>query len=315
MRVFIPFLLSLLIGGIAEASPPAQAESAGTDAMPTALKVFVAKKTAPHDEARLAKAVGALKPSTLYMSKRAVAQLVDAVIYASRKTGVDPYFLIAVARMESDFRHDVQMIHPKCYRAATKNCDADCGITQHWISGPKAWVIRYCKRLVKHPRLAVLKSAEELARHIKFCSGKSRFAAWSLQALQSSGAPNPMQACVLQRYNSGPRFYHANKCARMYRCRRYVDANENTRGAKPRWIPNPTYRRCAYKRSKCFGRAHYYAQALCFAYGARNGVSEKRSCRRCRDTRKIATDFYAPLTKPDTSPKAPASADATTAAR
>lgn len=248
--------------------------------IPDALKGFVVEPArATYDEDKLLRGIKALKPSTLHLTDRRARRIMRAIVAASKRTGVDPYLLIAVARMESDFRHNLQMIHPNCYKRRYTTCQADCGITQHYIRGKKAWVLSYCKRLATNYDLAVMKSATELAQHIKYCSGPSGLR-WH----------QPLTRCVLNRYNSGPFYRTEKRCRSRYRCSRY--SNIAPRGEKPEYVVDASYPRCRRSRSKCYGRAAYYQQVLCFLYGARNGVKERRSCRYCRKLADISTRFY-----------------------
>lgn len=245
--------------------------------------------------AELMKAIEAIEDRGLRMKDRHRRRIADAALYAEEKTGVDAVMLVAMGRMESDFRGLILLnLHCKA-GLRHHNCFADCGITQHHVRGSRAYVLRYCKKLIKKPRLSFLKSAEEVARHVNWC--KSR---------QHQKWHHPMRRCVLNRYNQGTRYKTIEGCRRKiwsfhksvlalgssWRERRYPCKylrrvrNESVET----WYRGKL--QCKRKLKKCVSRAAYWKKLTCFEYGARKLVRAKRSCRWCYNIAKISTRHY-----------------------
>jgi hypothetical protein len=201
-----------------------------------------------------------------YWQKRRV-KLVVAALKAEKATGVDAVLMLAMGRMESDYR-PLQLIDARCgmrtgmgYR---RSCGADCGITQHRLYGGAKYVRRMCKKFAKDYNLVFLKSAQEIARHITYCKKNAK-------------RNNPLRRCILNRYNQGTFYKTLKGCKRSYSCnwrvRRSLFQDKDT------WYR--AYKDCKKRYYKCRNIAAYWAKFSCFEYGARNKVKSTRSCRRC----------------------------------
>jgi len=198
----------------------------------------------------------------------------EAALNAQEKVGVDATFLIAVGRMESDFRNLI-LINTACkYKLRNYNCYADCGMTQHHVRGSMKYVQSMCKKLARSPKLSFLKSAEELSRHIAFCTDSKRIK-----------RNLPTRRCVLNRYNQGTFYRRSEQCSRCWISPKRFDGKEAYRLA---------LLDCKKRRNSCRHKAAYWKKVTCFEYGARQNLRSKRSCRRCYSLTKIRTVFYAP---------------------
>jgi len=243
----------------------------------------------------LIQAIKAIEDRGLNMRDRHRRRIADAALYAEEMTGVDAVMMIAMGRMESDFRGLILLnLHCKA-GLRHHSCYADCGITQHHVRGSRASVLRYCKKLIKKPRLSFLKSAQEVARHVKWC-----------KARQHQKWHHPMRRCVLNRYNQGTRYKTIRGCRRKVWSYQYsVRALGNS--WRERMYPCKYLRRvrnesvdtwyrgklaCKRKLKKCVSRAAYWKKLTCFEYGARKRVRAKRSCRWCYDIAKISSRHY-----------------------
>ncbi len=229
---------------------------------------------------RLLKALDVLITTGMRKAPKAKLAIVEAALYAQAKTGVDAMLMIALARQESDFR-GLTLINAPCkFRRRTRGCYADCGMTQHHVRGSLRYVLRECKRLAKDHKYSFFKSAEEIARHINWCSTHPKY-------------HRPLRRCVLNRYNMGPFYKTPRKCKKMYRCETWKHD-----GYSPRQHFDSRLSKCFRDRRKCFRRASYWQQLSCFEYGGRNGIRARRTCRRCRNLKRIPTYFYPRLPRP-----------------
>lgn len=208
-------------------------------------------------------------------------RIVTAALKAEKATGVDATLLIALGRMESDFR-ELQLVNVQCGKrtrfGVTIQCAADCGITQHHVYGKAAYVRSMCRMYAKNYDKVFLKSAEEIARHIKFCRtqiGKKRH--------------HPLRRCVLNRYNQGPFYKTRSNCHGIYKC---WNIKKSLFATKKLWYS--VYAPCMRSVKRCQYIAAYWTKLSCFEYGARNKVRSIRSCRRCFRYRDIKK-FYPPV--------------------
>ena len=291
MRV-LPILLLLVFcvpNALARQGAPASPGGGGGGGVVTAvsgLQKFVSPVERPTTEKELAHLVGAIKAietrNARWLTPKRRMQIAKAALAASQATGVDSTLLIAIARVESDFRR-LQSVHPKCYMRGQRYCMADCGITQHWINGKRSWVLRQCKRVANDYNLSFMGSAKELARHIEWCKAHPKY-------------HQPMQRCVLNRYNGGPAYKTAASCSRRWKtsCPKMCPDFDPAR-------PNESYaartqcrKRCAKSYRRCWGRSAYWKKVLCFEHGARTGVKARHSCRYIRTLKSIPTYFYPP---------------------
>lgn len=251
-------------------------------------------KTAAYKKARalrikeLAKSVKAIedknqrKRTTYYryrMTPKRREMIADAALYAEEQTGVDAVFMLAVARMESDYR-GLTLLNRDCKKYKRGRCYADCGMTQHHVRGSYKYVMRQCKKLVKKPRYSFLKSAQEFARHITWCQDPKRGKRYK-----------PVRRCILNRYNMGPAYRTSYNCIRTYPCHKYV--RPPNIGIWPLYYMRLTT--CWRVRRKCRSRAAYWKKLTCFEYGARFLVRSKRTCRWCYKLRQISTKYYPPV--------------------
>ena len=266
MLRFIPILLAIFFAGTANAETGVLNVPVGGGGIllihtKDVLQGFVAPKVrSPQELKHLVAAVRAIEARGSKLTDKRRWRIAKAALKASQTTGVDATLLIAVARMETDFR-PLQKTTWQCHDPHLEKCGADCGISQHWIYGGKRWVIRYCKRLANNFELSFTKSAQEIAQHIIWCKKK---ASWH----------TPLERCVLNRYNSGPFYLTPRRCNRRYRrclttCPKLMNVE---------WLQ--CHRRCYQTTRKCRSRSTYWRQVMCFEFGARNHKRAKANCRR-----------------------------------
>jgi len=203
-------------------------------------------------------------------------RIAKAALAAEKVTGVDATFLIAVGRMESDFR-PLYLVNSGCKSNGT--CYADCGITQHHVRGPGSYVKRYCRKVAKDYNLSFLKSGKEFAHHLQYCHSRVK-SRWH----------QPIKRCVLNRYNQGTFYLTRKRCRSRHRCHTYRVSHYPDFSNYYRSL-----QKCKRARRKCLSRAAYWKQLSCFHYGAIHHLKSKRSCRRCYSIQKIPK-FYPPLT-------------------
>ncbi len=225
---------------------------------------------------RLVKSVIALENRGSPLSAKRRLRIAKAALAAQLKTGVDATFMVALARTESDFRPLV-LLNTACKRKNYRGyCYADCGITQHHVRGSKRYVVAQCKKLARKYTLSFIKSAKEIAHHIKWCK-KYQHVKWH----------HPLRRCILNRYNQGPFYRTLAKCNRRHKCWAIKhEATEEVERYKSRLA------RCKRNRRRCRSHAVYWKKHTCFEYGARNQLKAKRSCRYCYDLSKVSTYFY-----------------------
>jgi len=283
--VLLASLLALL-NVTARATPPKQPTIPVT-VMPQLLRGFVAPAKRPTDElSRLLKSIKAIEHKSSQMTQTKRRKIAQAAMAASKTAGVDATLLIAIAKMESDFR-PARVIGWRCRRKGYQSCMADCGITQHNISGSPKYVLRRCKKLARDYQLSFTKSAKEIAHHIKWCQ---RHHKWN----------RPLRRCVLNRYNSGTFYRTDARCNRRWRyCKtscpdspwndkRLSDQEKQYQHKRRQQCKN----RCFRVKRKCQSRARYWVKVLCYDYGARNGLRSRRPCRLAWSVRDIATKHY-----------------------
>ncbi len=237
--------------------------------------------------------LNAIRDRGLRMSKKRKLQIVEAALYAQSKTGVDAMLMLAVGRMESDFR-SLTLINSACkYKRRKVNCHADCGMTQHHVRGSMAYVVRQCTKLKRNLKYVFYKSAQELGRHITWCKGP-----------KNAKKDKRLRRCVLNRYNMGPFYKTKKRCKRWHspwrgarNLRKYSDESRREYRSRlrkllktPAW--KARYRSIMKQQWKCRHRAAYWIKVSCFEYGARNATKSLRSCRRCTSLSYIRRKFY-----------------------
>ena len=214
----------------------------------------------------LVKSIDAIEDKEVGLTQTKKLAIAEAALNAQERTGVDAVFLIALARMESDFR-EIALVNTACkYGQRDYGCYADCGMTQHHIRGPARYVLRKCKELSRNHKATFLYSAQEIASHVRWC-GKRAHQPWN----------RPLRRCVLNRYNMGPHYYTARKCSRMFNC------SSLSAEAQPY---------CKASARKCYMRAAYWKRLTCFEYGARKQIRAAKSCRWCTNLAYVNTFFY-----------------------
>ena len=225
------------------------------------------------DQARINDAVQAIETKHHKLTENRRNQIDRDIMSASKLTGVDPILLVAVIRVESDFKK-IYRLWPECKDPNSDFCRADCGITQHHLEGPKNWVLRRCRYYVRNVNAVVLKSAEELASHVEYCNSKSR--------------DSTQYRCVLNRYNGGPFYRTHRKCNRsVRRCRQQCTTDERLYTERASCL-----RLCRRSYYRCRTISNYWRRVRCFEYGARNGKTPFRNCRTIWRIREIPTKFY-----------------------
>jgi hypothetical protein len=234
--VLVLALLSVLTGDL-----PARAE------VPAATRSLPGSVT-PTTQADLVRGIKALEFQGLSLSPQRRGEIADAILEVSKETKIDPFLLVALARMESDFV-GVASTQIQCRTNPKYICSADCGITQHHVTGPGKWVQRYCNELQRDIKQTFRKSAEELVRHVEWCQRHSSNSWWG-----------PLELCVLNRYNQGPYYRRDSQCSS---------------------VGEPGQDQASRKELKrrCLIRAAYWKRVLCFHYGAVSGKQLVRSCR------------------------------------
>ena len=205
--------------------------------------------------------------------------IADAALYAEEQTGVDAVFMLAVERMESDYRGLI-LLNRECKKYKRGRCYADCGMTQHHVRGSYKYVMSQCRKLAKTPRYSFLKSAQEFARHITWCQDPKRGKRYK-----------PIRRCILNRYNMGPAYRTSYRCMKSYPCHRYV--RPPNVGMWPMYYMRLST--CWRVRRKCGSRAAYWKKLTCFEYGARFQLRSKKNCRWCYRLPQISTKYYPPV--------------------
>ena len=278
MLRLIPILLAVFFTVNANAETGVLNTPAGGGGISRGVKDVLRGFVAPTihlPQEHLVAAVKAIEARGSKLTDKRRQRIANAARTASQTTGVDATLLIAVARMETDFR-PLQKTTWQCRDPRFEKCGADCGITQHWIFGGKRWVIRYCKRLANNYTLSFTKSAQEIAHHITWCK-------------KNAGRHAPLKRCVLNRYNSGTFYLTPRRCNRRYRyCLKGCPRAKRTKDLHLT-KPEQQHRleqylrcraRCRHTKHKCRARAAYWQKVMCFDYGARNRKRATANCRR-----------------------------------
>lgn len=210
--------------------------------------------------AQVAGAIKAIAAKGVPVSDASAGLYADHILKAARVYGVDPYLLVAVARLESNFTGAIRA-DPRCKTAST--CAQSCGITQQYFSGPTVWVVRRCKQLQQDHEQSFLLAAEELAKH----------AAWCREKIHLDRIP---ERCILNRYNSGPNYHREDRCHRRWNCDLLTGEARNT---------------CLPKRRRCMSLAKYWTRVMCFQHGARTATVPTRDCSWCWNVQDIPRHF------------------------
>ena len=198
------YLLSIVVLAMANAGSPSAPSAPSVGASSPTKRIVGKIATQPKGPSveDLVKAVRAIEDRGRHMTPRYRRKIAEAALHAWRKTGVNPHLMLAIGRMESDFRA-LTLINVGCRPGRT--CHADCGITQHHVRGSHKYVTRYCKWLRYNHKLSFLKSAQEIASHQGYC-----------KARQGKRYFRPYMRCVLNRYNQGPFFKRQEVCLKRW---------------------------------------------------------------------------------------------------
>lgn len=296
LTLFVLALSTTLLASPAKTPVVGQTAPATQPVVPKTLQTFVAPTKRPTEAKELRQLVSAIKAiedKGVRMTDRRRLKIAKAALAASKLTGVDATLMVAIGRMESDFR-PLQVIGWGC-KGGPGRCIADCGITQHNITGNPKYVKRQCRKLAYNYRLSFKKSAQEIASHIRFCRKRAK-------------RNQPLRRCVLNRYNGGTFYLTDRRCSSRWRyCKKSCptvqwNSQDLTKAEKEHQYKRrkQCQNRCYRVKRKCQYRARYWVKVLCFDFGARNGVRARRSCRRIWSVRDIATKHYRP-----TKPKSP----------
>ena len=264
---------------------PSDSTGASNQTEPS-LAGFVAPATRQDDTKELTQlvlAVEAVEDKWTRMTPAYREKIAKAALKASIATGVDATLLIAVARHESDFQ-GLQSMSPRCRDPRYATCQADCGVTQHHIYGSRRWVIKQCRQLALDFDESFLLSAKEIRHHIDWCQKNAK---WQ----------QPLQRCVLGRYNAGPYYPTPLRCDQRYAdCRQYcpkVDWTHADLDTKQRQYTQQQVclNRCFVVQRKCRLRANYWIGVMCWEYGARHQLKVTRSCRAVWSLAAIPTHY------------------------
>jgi hypothetical protein len=213
-------------------------------------------------EAAIVTAITKLEAKGSPISPENKARYAKAILAAATTHRIDPYLLVAIARVESDFTN-AQRTDYRCKLRNSSFCSQDCGITQQNVAGKPAWVLLKCAQITKSPEASFDAAAEELAKHALVCS----------QKLHLDKIP---ERCILQKYNGGPAYRRTEHCKRGHACEA---------------LPLEHQGKCKASRRRCMIMATYWTRVLCFAEGARTARTPVKNCRWCWDAERIK-DHY-----------------------
>jgi hypothetical protein len=225
----------------------------------------------------IVKSISAVEDREVGLTDADKLVIADAALSAQEQTGVDAIFMVALARMESDFKK-VTQVNAWCKAGLqTQGCYADCGMTQHHIRGPAKYVKTRCKQLAENVKEVFLLSATEISSHVSWCLARAH-QAWY----------RPMRQCVLNRYNMGPYYKTADTCRKQYNCSSLrVDLQRETYDEFAKILS-----RCKAQERKCLVKAAYWERVTCFEYGARKQLRSTKNCRWCMNVQHIQSFFY-----------------------
>jgi len=225
----------------------------------------------------LVKSISAVEDRQVGLTDKKKLEIAEAALLAQEQTGVDAVFMVALARMESDFR-PITQVNAACKLGLQQyGCYADCGLTQHHVRGPAKYVNARCSALAKNIKEVFQLSAGEIALHVKWCLDHAH------QPLY-----RPLRQCVLNRYNMGPYYKTAGGCRKQYGCNslQFDPQRESVEEFAGSLVV------CKAQERKCIVRAAYWEQVTCFEYGARKQLRSTRNCRGCGNITHIQRFFY-----------------------
>ncbi|MFA5135498.1 MAG: hypothetical protein WC505_06970 [Patescibacteria group bacterium] len=217
----------------------------------------------PPSKADIVKSIEALKAKGVPVSPEKVSKYADAILTASRQHSIDPYLLVAIARVESNFTAAVRK-DIRCSLPRQGFCSQDCGVTQQNFSGAPKWVKFRCAQVQKDYKESFMLAAEELAKHTEWCREK----------IHLDRVP---ERCILNRYNGGPMYRKEEQCKRLY--------------SQCSALPEDRKQKCLFGRRRCMIIATYWTRVLCFHQAARTATTPTRDCRWCWSVDSIDKHF------------------------
>jgi len=233
----------------------------------TGVRAFVPSLVAPSVlpvRANVVRAIDALKTKGIPVSDDKVQRYADAILKAAQQHDVDPYMLVALARIESNFTGAIRPDY-RCTQPGSTYCAQDCGITQQNFAGHPRWVKARCQQVRADPEESFRLAAEEIARHAVWCRDKQHL-------------DKIPERCILNRYNGGPYYRREEQCRRSWDCR-----------TMPREHQGP----CLARKRRCMVVATYWTKVLCYQHAARTATTPTRNCHWCWNVQDIPRHFEA----------------------
>jgi len=239
---------------------PQQHDTTVPDAIRTFVPGIVAPTTLPTD-AMIVRAIKALEARGVPVTDDRAAQYAKFILAAARRHGIDPYLLVAVARVESNFTPAVRPDF-RCKTPGYQYCSQDCGVTQQNFSGRPKWVLARCKQVQQDPAESFMLAADELAKH----------AVWCREKIHLDSTP---ERCILNRYNGGPYYRRVEQCRKMG-----CDA-----------LPLERQGRCRFSQRRCMVTATYWTKVMCYQEAARTATTPTKNCHWCWSVDDIPSHF------------------------
>jgi hypothetical protein len=135
------------------------------DVAVTTVRAFVPGLVAPASlpsRDQIGRAIKVLEAKGVPVSDANVTRYADSILKAAKAHQVDPYLLVAVARVESNFTSATRLDY-RCRVPGFRTCSQDCGITQQNFTGPRRWVLARCQQVRDNPDESIDLAARELA--------------------------------------------------------------------------------------------------------------------------------------------------------
>lgn len=239
---------------------PQQSDTTVQDAVRGFVPGLVAPAIFPtHQD--VVRSIKALEARGVPVTAETATRYAKAILVAARLHGVDPYLLVAVARVESNFTPAVRPDF-RCKTPGYQYCSQDCGVTQQNFAGRPRWVLARCKQVQQDPEESFRLAAEELAKHTLWCRDK----------IHLDRTP---ERCILNRYNGGPYYRRAEQCRKMA-CEK---------------LPLEHQGRCRFSQRRCMVIATYWTKVLCYQEAARTATPPTKNCHWCWSVDAIPSHF------------------------